>query len=244
MQRSRTGRLLVALLLMFVFVLGVVVLVVEMWVKPAVEREIADGVADELALSTRPDVSIRGFPLALNALRESVDGLDISVDGEEFEGLRVEQVELQVDEVAFSSNELLGGGGTIEVAGGDGTATITDDDLTDYLAGTGVPIVVRFEQGAVRATGTVTVAGISADASVEGELVLAGDVLRFTPTTVDASAFTSVADVGAVEDEVIRQFTFQTPVPVLQGVTLTEARIGDGVATIGATFGFLAITYG
>lgn len=243
MQRSRTGRLIVALLLMLLFVLGVVVLVVEMWVKPAVEREIADGVADELALSTRPDVSIRGFPLALHALRESVEGLDISVDGEEFEGLRVEQVELHVDEVVFSSNELLGGGGTIEVAGGDGTATITDDDLTDYLTGTGLPIAVRFEQGAVRATGTVSVAGISADASVEGELVLAGDVLRFTPTTVDASAFTSVADVGAVESEVIRQFTFQTPVPVLEGVTLTEVRVGDGVATIGATFGFLAITY-
>jgi hypothetical protein len=242
-RRSRTGRLLLALAAMVLFVIVVVVVVGEVWVRPTVEDQIAKGVAREFDLSVEPDVQVKGFPLVLRALQERLDGVDVSVEDQVFEGLRVRAVDLHIDEVRFTSSELLRGSGTVVISGGDGQADILDDDLTEYLVGTGLAVDVRFEGGTVRVTGPVTVAGITANASVVGTLALDGDVLRFTPTTVDVGSIAGALDVAAVEAVVRQQFRFTAPVPQLQGVTLTEVSIGDGNASVDAVFDSLAVDY-
>jgi hypothetical protein len=228
---------------MLLLVVGAVVLVGEVWVRPTVEGEIAKGLERELQLTTRPEVEVRGFPFVLRALQERIDGVDVTVDGEVFRGLRVQHVELHVDNVGFSTSELLRGSGSVRISGGDGRARITDADLTAYLATTSVPLVVRFENGAVHASGSATVAGARVSASVAGQLSLAGDVLRFMPTSVDVGSLPGAVDAATVESAIRREFAFDAPVPELRGVRLTGVRVGDGVAEIGAAFESLDVDY-
>jgi hypothetical protein len=243
--RPRTGRLLLALGAMFLFVVVLVVVVGEVWVRPTVEDEIADGLVTEFGLDEPPGVEVDGFPLVLKAAQERLDGIDISVEGQVFEGLRVESVDLHIDDVRFKTSELLKGGGTVTISGGDGTAAIMDDDLTQYLVtAQNLPVDVQFRAGAVRVAGSVSVSGITADASVSGQLVLDGSLLRFTPTTVDLGSLAdSVVDVAQVEAMVRRQFSFTAPVPRLRGVQLQGVAIGDGEATIDAVFESLTVAY-
>jgi hypothetical protein len=243
-QRPRTGRLLLALAAMLLFVLLVVVVVGELAVRPRVEDEIAKGLVSEFALDEPPGVQVNGFPLVLKAAQERLDGIDIAVDGQTFEGLRVEAVDLHIDEVRFKTSELLGGGGTIVISGGAGSAEIVDEDLTQYLVTVqNLPVDVAFEAGAVRVSGSVSVSGITADASVVGTLALDGDVLRFTPTTVDLGSLVGTVDVAQVEAIVRQQFAFTAPVPQLQGVELRAVTIGDGQAIIDAEFQTLTVAY-
>ena len=243
MQRPRAGRLLLALAAMVLFVVVVVVVIGEVFVRPMVEDQIAKGLTREFGLAADPVVEVEGFPLVLLALQEHLDGIDISVDGQLFEGMRVEAVDLHIDEVRFTTSELLKGGGTVFISGGDGSAVIADTDLSAYLVSSGLPVDVRFEGGIVRVSGVVSVSGVTAEASVTGALVLDGDVLRFTPVTVDLGSLATTVDVAEAEAIVRRHFTFTAPVPRLQGVQLTEVAIGDGSATIGAVFESLAVAY-
>src|SRR5512134_3759967 len=112
-QRPRTGRLLLALAGMVLFVLVVIVVIGEVFVRPTVENEIAKGLTREFDLAADPDVQVDGFPLVLRALQERLDGIDISVDGQSFEGMRVEVVDLHIDDVRFKTSELINGGGTV-----------------------------------------------------------------------------------------------------------------------------------
>jgi hypothetical protein len=228
---------------MVVFVLVAMVVIGEVFVRPSVEDEIAKGVMREFGLVSAPDVKVEGFPLVLRALQERLDGIDISVDGQTFEGMRVEEVDLHIEDVRFKTSELLDGGGTVVISGGDGRAVISEADLSDYLVRSNLPVDVRFEGGTVRVSGSVAVSGITADASVTGNLVLAGDVLQFTPTTVDLGSLETSVDVAQVESIVRRQFTFTAPVPRLRGVELTDVVIGDGSATVAAVFESLAVAY-
>lgn len=243
MRRSRTGRLLLALALMVLFVVGVVIVVGEVWVRPAVEDRIAEGIVDELGLTQEPDVKVRGFPLVLRALQEKLDGIDVSAEGEVFEGLRVESVELRIDNVAFETGELLRGNGTVRISGGDGRAEIVDDDLTAYLASMGLLANVEFRSGSVRVSGPISFAGVSTEVATTGTLGLTGDTMTFVPTGVELGGLSAVVDRAAAESIVRTHFTFQAPVPELRGVQLVAVRVGDGVATIDATFDALDVTY-
>ena len=102
-------------------------------------------------------MQVNGFPLVLHTLQEHLDGIDISIDDQVFEGLRVATVDLHVDEVRFASSELLRGTGTVVIAGGDGRAEVADVDLSRYLAGVGLPVDVRFDGGVIHVSGTVAV---------------------------------------------------------------------------------------
>lgn len=243
MDRSRTGRLVIALALMFLFVVGVVVVVGETVVRSEVEDQIANALDDELGLTEAPDVDVRGFPLVLRALQQRLDRIDVTVEGEVFEGMRVESVELRIEDVSFDTGELLRGSGTLRIGGGDGSATVTDVDVSDYLASIGLVARVEFAPGSVRVAGPVTVAGVTGDAAVTGELALVGDVLRFTPTTVQATAFGQRVDIPEVEDAVRQHFTFQVPVPELEGVRLAGVELGEGTASVSATVAGRTVEY-
>jgi hypothetical protein len=233
----------VALALMVLFVIGVIIVVGEVWVRPAVEDRIAEGIVDELGLTATPDVQVRGFPLVLRALQERLDGIDVTAEGQVFEGLRVESVELRIDDVAFTTGEILRGDGTVRISGGDGTAEILDEDLSTYLTSIGLDANVEFISGAVRVSGPISFAGVSTDVSTTGTLGLTGDTLTFVPTDVDLRGLSDVVDTAAATSLVRTHFTFQAPVPDLHGVQLVAVRVGDGVATIDATFDALDVTY-
>lgn len=243
MGRSRTGRLVIALALLLLAGVVLVGLIGEVVVRPEVEDQIADALVDELGLADPPEVEVRGFPLMLRALQERVDRIDVTVDGGVFEGMRVESVELRIEDVSFDTVELLRGSGTMRMAGGHGNATVTDVDVSAYLASIGLVATVEFAPGTVRVSGPVTVAGVTADASVTGELALVGDVLRFTPTAVQAAALGQAVEIPTVEDAVRRHFAFEVPVPELRGVRLAGVELGEGTASISATIAARVVAY-
>lgn len=228
---------------MLVFVLGVVIVVGEVWVRPAVEDQIAEGIVDELGLTSTPEVTVRGFPLVLQAARENLAGIDVVAKGEVFEGLRVDRMELRIDNVSFETGDLLRQSGTVRISGGDGSADITAEDLTAYLSSIGLNATVAFDSGTVRVSGPVSVAGTSTEVTTGGTLGLTGDKLTFVPTEIDLGELAGVID-PAVADSLVRShFTFEAPVPDLHGVRLIAVRVGDGVASIDAQFDALDVSY-
>jgi hypothetical protein len=238
--RRRRRRLLVALALLCVLFAAGVVALGEIVLRPTAERRIAEGLADELGLARRPSVHVDGFPIVLDALRQRVDGVDVDIAGETFSGLRVEQLSVHIRRVSFRTGEVLGGSGTIRVAGGDGEALITDADISAYLERAGVPVRVRFSPGRVTVTGTLTVAGSTATVSVSGPLELTGDTLRFTPSSLDLGPLAGIAGAGALA---ATQLGFTAPVPDLEGVRPTTVTVRDGVAAVAASLESLELRY-
>ena len=141
------------------------------------ERRIADRVQRSLELQDEPEAQIGGWPFLLNALDGTIPELDIVSSNLSRRGITLNQVTLHLVDLRFDVSELLREGGRVRIGGGDGAATISDDELTDLLQRQGAPVAVRFvggrtvvmAEGLGEATGTVSLE--------QGDLVVSADRL-------------------------------------------------------------------
>jgi len=141
------------------------------------ERRIADRVQRSLELQDEPEAQIGGWPFLLNALDGTIPELDIVSSNLSRRGITLNQVTLHLVDLRFDVSELLREGGRVRIGGGDGAATISDDELTDLLQRQGAPVAVRFvggrtvvmAEGLGEATGTVSLE--------QGDLVVSADGL-------------------------------------------------------------------
>lgn len=229
-HRSRTPRLLGAAVIAVAIIVGLG----EWPLRGIVERQIATGVRSEFELTDRPEVLISGKPFIASVVRQELQQIAVTVRGEVFEGLQVETLRVTLAPVDFALADLVRGKGTAQVGGGTGVAIITDGAINDYLRNVaGLPLRVRFTDGAAVVDATLTIAGMTAAASATGLVSIDGTLLRFTPTAVNPGPF------GAVpggEELVLQQLGFTTPLPELTAITLRSVRLTSGSAEVLATF--------
>jgi hypothetical protein len=103
-----------------------------------------------LELSTRPDVSLEGFPFIPHLLSGDFDQVRLRSGPTEVNGIELEAVELELRQVRFSSRQLVAGGeATIRGEEGAGQITLTGRAVTEALNRANIPLRVRFVDGQV-----------------------------------------------------------------------------------------------
>ncbi len=109
-----------------------------------VSRELQRG----LAVDTRPDVSLEGFPFIPHLISGEFDTVHVRLARSEVKGIELESVDLRLRQVRFASRQLLlGEPATIRSEEGTGRIALTGPAVTEALNRANVPLRVRFVDG-------------------------------------------------------------------------------------------------
>ena len=162
----------------------------------------------KLELSTRPDVSLEGFPFIPHLLSGEFTEVRLRSGPTEVKGIRLVRVKLDLRQVRFSSGQLVPGRqATIRGEEGDGDITLTGAAITEAFNRANVPLRVRFVDGQVGiGSPQLGLEGRAELSTSEGRLVLtpAGFPRIFSfplPELVPGVAYTT-AEVRGSEAEV------------------------------------------
>jgi hypothetical protein len=189
------------------------------------EAWIARRIDETLGLPERPRVDLHGFPFAPQVLRGELDLVDVVIEDLRAQGLAIDEVRLELREVRFPRSRLFSTGpGTIRAREGRGAVTLSEEDVTAYLRDRGLPIDVRFRRSEVRASTTVSVAGLEVDAAATGSLAISDGALAYRPREVEVADGVSVP-LGAL--------SFEIPLPTpVEGVTFERVDVREDTATV------------
>jgi hypothetical protein len=195
------------------------------------ESRMASNIQAGLGLKEKPDLDLGGFPFVLAMSRGRLSSAGFQADGVVNDGLRVERVQLTLKTVTFSMTAVLAGeaGTTILAKSGDGTATVTAQDLSAFLAERGYPGRILFGVG--EATVEATFGGFGA-VSATGPLRIDGSGrLVFEPNRAQAGNVSFPAAQAAFSFELPRPFEgfHYTGVDVTQGRATFRIAIRDAV---------------
>lgn len=134
-----------------------------------VSRELAES----LALRERPDVSLGGFPFIPDLIAGSFDSVSLEVEGYDAEGVRIDRVEMHLEDVDVPRGQLLSGqAGRVHAKSGRGTAVLTEEDVTAALREQGLEGRVRFRGGGAIIHVDGAPGPIEAELSIEGGALL------------------------------------------------------------------------
>lgn len=173
--------------LIALLVLVALVLAGDFGLRAVTEARLAGTVQTRLGLEERPDVDLRGFPFFLHALRRRFPEASVEAGDVRVEGLAIDRVRIELDDVSFGfAAALAGGGGPISARNVRGTVEVTEDSLGSYLERRGVSLrVALLESGNTRLSGTATVLETEVKLSAEGKLALAGGDVEFRPDRIE-----------------------------------------------------------
>ncbi len=137
-------------LLVVLVVLGLLLVGVDFGLRFLGEYWVARELQAKFELSSRPDVSLEGFPFIPHLLSGEFTEVRVRSGPTEVKGLGFEAVELNLRQVRFSSRQLVAGGdATIRGEEGDGHITLTGAAITEAFNRANVPLRVRFVDGQV-----------------------------------------------------------------------------------------------
>lgn len=172
-------------------------------------RALADaGVSKELQtslqLSSKPDVSLGGFPFIPKLVSGRFDTVEATARRFSSGGVRFARVDLTLRDVTTSTWRLLRGtDAKIGIGSGKGTATMTAQDVSDALRSAGLAVAVTFEPGRVVVRSTATsLEGSATPALRHGALVLRSRGLPSSvriplPAVVPGLRYTGVTIAGS-----------------------------------------------
>ncbi len=130
--------------------LAVVALAGDFGARFLVERAVAAELASSFGLGERPSVDISGFPFILRLLDGSFPTVEAEADNPSASDLQLDNVVLTLVDVRFDPQQVLQGSPEqVRTAGGDGTATLSDDSVTQSLRDQGADASVTFGEGEV-----------------------------------------------------------------------------------------------
>jgi len=171
----------------FLVVLVVLFVVVDRVAAAVAGRVVASRLADAEDLSSRPDVSVRGFPLLTQVAAQEYQRIDVTARDVRRGRIAASRVELHLHGVHVATRELLSRNvSRIPVDRADGTVLFGYGDLDRMLAGRDVS--VRYDSGdRVRVSGTLDVEGRPLPASGTATVRIDGDQLVVTAQSVQVS---------------------------------------------------------
>ena len=233
MRALRWLVVLVALVVVAALVAG------ELIARPLAERAVGRDVKRRYQLDQRPEVQLGGFPFLVRVALGRLPSAHGRLTDTEVEGLRIQEARLRFDDVRFDPARLADADGEVTAAGGSALVSVTDDDLTRFLAGRGVDTPVRFRAGEVQVTGRFTVVGVSADVTAAGLLEVDDSQLRFLPTDLSAAG----VDLPAALLEPLREeLAFTVALPRVAGVQLSRLAVEESRVTLAADLADYVLT--
>jgi hypothetical protein len=183
-----------------------------------------------LRLDRRPDVALHGFPFVLQFMDGVFDRADLELEDVREGDLVLERVAIEGRRVHFSRRAVFGNGrgGTVRAEEAAGEVEVSDRAVTAYLEANDVPLEVTFVGPGVRAAGSFEVAGTAVEATATAEFALEDGALVFRPGEVEVG---EGVDVPAS----FLEFSVDLPTPI-DGMTYEDVEVGDGTATLTASF--------
>jgi DUF2993 family protein len=175
-----------------------------------------------LRLDQRPDVDLHGFPFVVEFLDGVFDRADLHVEDLTEGGLTIDRVTIEGRRVHFPRRAVFGGteagDTTVRAEEATGSVEITDAAVSRYLEANDLPFSVTFDGGRVGVAGGFEVGETEVEASATADVAVEGNSLAFR-------------DTGGTGLE------FSVPLPTpLEGMRYRAVDIGDGTATITASF--------
>lgn len=151
-------------LLVFLLFLGVLAFGVDFVAKGFAQERAEDELKTRLSLPTSPDVTFEGWPFLLSAARGEFRAVKLEADRMEFRALVFSDVRLDLEDVRFSIRDLaLGEGEDVTTAGGTGSVTLDEQQLSRAVRRAGAPFGVDLQGGQ-----SFDVAGRALTVSAEG----------------------------------------------------------------------------
>jgi LmeA-like phospholipid-binding len=198
-------------LLVVLVVAAVVLFGLDLGARLWAQSYVADQLQTSLGLSKPPSVRFGGVVFLPQLATGEVTSM--SMEGRSFEAgeIEFERVRLDLRGVEYSpARLLLRRAGTIHAEEGDGSVDMTDRQLTDAFRARGIPVTVRFTEGAVKvSTESLPTQAKAAFAIEEGNLVL-----------------------RPVEPALPVSFALDLP-EFIPGMTYGELRFGEGRGRLG-----------
>jgi hypothetical protein len=143
------------------------------------ERSVATQLQSSGSLSSRPDVSIGGFPFLTQALAGTYDTVELSADGVSAGSGRVTRLTASLSGVHVPLSDAVSGSvASVPVDSVRATVLVSYADLGKQLRDRGLAVSAAGDL--VRVTGSVTVLGKRITASALSSVAVAGTSLRVT----------------------------------------------------------------
>jgi hypothetical protein len=166
---STLGRILLITLV----VLAGVLIVGDIVVKSIAERRMEEAMEDALDLSSRPDVTVKGWPFILRAIQGEFSSVIVVADGVRAQGVDLRDVRLEFERVRFSLPQIVSGNERrVQVGRGKGTASLSAGELNEVLSNRGVPVTVDFTDGRVIVNSTQLNVAANAGVGIESGRLL------------------------------------------------------------------------
>lgn len=191
------------------------------------ERIAGDTIESAQDLNSRPDVDIAGFPFLNQLITGKYDKITVTADdvpvGTAAHRLVVSRVQVVLHALTVSRNFH-----SVHADSANATATVSYAELSDTLG-----VQVGYAGGGrIRASKTVTVAGVSARADVTTRPTLSDGALSFSGTAVDDAGSLSASLTSALE----RIFDIDIPLRGVQfDVRVRGLEVGENGVTLELT---------
>lgn len=156
--------------LMGLVILAVLFIGGDIFLKNVTETRAEKQVENLLDLRTTPEVELGGWPFIVRALSGSFPTVELSVTDTRLRGVELEDVQISLTDVGFSLGELLGGSQeAVKFGGGEGSAVMTSEGMTQALRRQGTPAKISLNED-----GSVTIRDPRLPQEVTGEMTLEG----------------------------------------------------------------------
>jgi hypothetical protein len=197
--------------LVVLLVLAAAFVLLDLGLKAFAQYWVGRELQQNLDLEERPDVALGGFPFIPKLVSGSFDTVSVDAVGYAEGDVRIEQVSVDLHEVDIPRSQMLSGQeGAIHAASGQGTASLTGEDLTAAMQSEGIPLTVRFEDG--RAIVRQPDLGLQGRADVS----LEGQSLVITPSDIPIDISASLALPAIAEGVRYTDIRIEGPLLVIQ----------------------------
>jgi DUF2993 family protein len=188
--------------LVVVLVLLLAIAIADVALKSLAERRIEGAIQEELDLTSRPEVTIRGWPFIVRVLRGEFNSVIVVADGISARGLDLRDIRLEFHDVRFSLGQIiLGDERRVRVDRAAGTAAVTAGELNSELRARDVPATVDFIDGQVVVSSTELNVGASAAVSIDSGRLVVTPEGGLDPLTFDLPQFTKSVTYRSVRIE-------------------------------------------
>ena len=194
------------------------------------EGKIASSLQSTFHLSSKPSVSISGFPIILDVLQGHVPRVSFHAADATFEGLDLSGIDVTLVDVRAAGGSFFSGSLRVRVGAGTVKARATNAAVNAYLKDHGQNATIAFHNGRATVRATRTFQGRRRAFVATGSVGREGSSFVFRPdsVTVDGSA-----PPPGLEQAAERKVTIRVALPKLPGgVTSYRIQAVEGAATI------------
>ncbi len=225
-------------LLIVVIVLAGLLVVADRVAVVVADRQIAGRVQSAYNLSSKPSVSVQGFPFLTQVASGDYHQIDVSIGSLSTDRVQVNGLTAQLNGVRAPLSDLLGhGSSSITAARVTGTGTVPFSSVRGHLP----PGVQLSQDGeALRLAGTVSYLGVTVPVSADATLTVDGSGIAVTPTRISVASGSS-----ALSSVIAGQFRFVVPVTGLPlHLAVRSVSVVPGGVRVGASAAAVAFTSG